>query len=80
MVGIGEPKEAQWSNAGLLEMTWYTLLGGVSTRGGSAMEELNISQRHRLNQHLLYLPSHTYWHLYPNFKVTFFIQIDLNLC
>ena len=37
IVGIGEPKEAQCSKAGLLVMTWYTLLGGVSTLGGSAM-------------------------------------------
>lgn len=36
MRGIGEPKEEQWSNAGLLAITWYTWLGGVSTRGGSA--------------------------------------------
>lgn len=39
MVGIGEPKEAQCSNAGLLVMTWYTWLGGVRTLGGSALKE-----------------------------------------
>lgn len=37
MVGIGEPNEAQWSNAGLSVMTWYTWSGGVSTLGGSAV-------------------------------------------
>ena len=39
MVGIGDPKEAQSNRAGLFEMTWYTLLGGVSTRGGSAVRK-----------------------------------------
>lgn len=39
MVGIGEPKEAQCSNAGLLVMTWYIWLGGVRTLGGSALKE-----------------------------------------
>lgn len=38
IIGIGEPKEAQWSSARLLLMTWYTWLGGVSTLGGSAAE------------------------------------------
>lgn len=37
MVGIGEPKVEQGSRAGLLVMTWYTWLGGVSTLGGSAI-------------------------------------------
>jgi hypothetical protein len=36
MVGMGEPNEAQSRKAGLLVMTWYTLLGGVSTLGASA--------------------------------------------
>lgn len=37
IVGIGEPKEEQWSKAGLLVMTLYTWLGGVRTLGASAM-------------------------------------------
>lgn len=37
MDGNGEPKEKQSSKAGLLVMTRYTWLGGVSTLGGSAI-------------------------------------------
>lgn len=44
MVGIGEPKEAQWSKAGLLVITWYTLLGGVRTLGGSAVGDQNTGR------------------------------------
>ena len=42
MVGMGDPKEAQSNSAMLLVMTWYTLLGGVRTRGGSAVTKYNV--------------------------------------
>lgn len=45
MIGIGEPKEEQWSSAGLLVITWYTRLGGVSTLGGSAVWQSHIQSK-----------------------------------
>ncbi len=68
MVGIGEPKEVQGSNAGLLVMTWYTRLGGVSTLGFSA-----IGRSTALNQSALTVTplSHALAKMYNQLLYTF---------
>lgn len=56
MVGIGDPKKAQSSKAGLYAMTWYSVFADVRIRGGSAKTVLKgrVSTRYILGLQCIY--------------------------